>query len=235
MVHPYEDRYKRVYKAGARFWETPIPTEELVDFVKKTKFPEGTKMIEFGCGEGRDSIFLAKSGFEVTGVDIAPSAIERAKEWAEQENVEVDFQVNDVTALIEIPDEYFDLGVNIGCLQMFPTQEDRRNHYSEAYRVLKPRALFFLCNMAVPTQEEVERIFGEDWEWPKVGDLTPRKIIVDGEEKEIRLPVIEGHGSTREELTRELSNARFNVLDSERRKTRPHGTCWVVIAEKPGN
>ena len=69
-------------------------------------------------------------------MDIAPAAIERAKEWAEEEN--------DVTALMGIPDEYYDLGVDIGCLQMFPTQEERQKHYSQVYRVLKPdRSILF--------------------------------------------------------------------------------------------
>jgi len=179
MVHPYEDRYQRVYNAGARFWETPIPTEELADFVRKWEMPRRTRVIEFGCGEGRDSIFLAKSGFTVTAVDIAPSAIERASEWAEEEGVEVDFQVNDVTALKGIPDEVYDLGVNIGCLQMFPEYEDRQRHFSEAFRVLKTEALYFLCNHAVLTQEEVKQQFGPEWTPPKVGELTPRKVIVD--------------------------------------------------------
>ena len=233
MVHPYEDRYRRVYNAGARFWENPISTEELVDFVRHRNISKGSMVIEFGCGEGRDSIFLAKSGFNVTAVDIAPSAIKRAKEWAKEEGVEVDFQVSDVTALKGIPNGYYDFGINIGCQQMFPEYEDRRKHFSEAFRVLKPQALFFLCNMAVLTKEEVDQQFGSGWRWPKVGDLTPRKIIVNGKEKEILLPIIGGHSSSKEELTREMREAGFRILKVQRKKTRPHGICWIVVAQKP--
>ena len=232
MIHPYEDRYRRVYSAGARFWETPIPTEELVDFVEKRKLPKGIKVIEFGCGEGRDSIFLAKSGSKVTAVDIAPSAIQRASEWAREEGAEVDFQVNDVTALKGIPNELYDLGVNIGCLQMFPKYEDRCNHFSEAIRVLKPNALYFLCNHAVLTQKEVKQQFGPEWTPPKVGELTPRKIIVDGKEKEILLPIIAGCGFTKEKLTKELAEAGFRIEEAQRKKTRPHGICWIIVAQK---
>ena len=107
MEHPYEDRYKRVYAAGARFWETPLPTEELMNFLDEWK-PRIGKVIEFGCGEGRDSIFLAHSGYDVTGVDIAPSAINRAREWAREEGLEIDFHVGDVTALSGIPDNHLD-------------------------------------------------------------------------------------------------------------------------------
>ena len=233
MVHPYEDRYRRVYEAGARFWEAPIPTEELADFIKERDVPKGSRVIEFGCGEGRDSIFLAKLGFKVTALDVAPSAIKRAKEWAREEGVEVDFQVNDVTALKGIPAGCYDLGINIGCLQMFTEYEDRRRHFSEAFRVLKPQAIFFLCNMAVLTQEEVKQHFPPGWKYPRVGDVTPRKIIVDGKEKEILLPIIAGHGFTKEDLIKELTEAGFKVIDIQRKKTRHHGTCWIVIAQKP--
>jgi SAM-dependent methyltransferase len=233
MIHPYEDRYRRVYSAGARFWETPIPTEELADFLRERDISKGSKVIEFGCREGRDSIFLAKLGFKVTAVDVAPSAINRAREWAQEEGVEVDFQVNDVTALKGIPDRYYDLGINIGCLQMFPEYETRQRHFSEAFRVLRPKALFFLCNMAVLTQEEVKQQFPPGWTWPKVGDSTPRKILVDGKEKEISLPIIAGHGFTKEELVKELTEAGFKIVEAQRRKTRPHGLCWIVTAQKP--
>jgi len=209
-----------------------MPTEELVDFIGSIGFQKDTRVIEFGCGEGRDSIFLAKSGFKVTAVDIAPSAIQRAEEWASREGVEVDFQVNDVTALKDMPDESFDLGVNIGCLQMFPRYDDRRKHFSEAFRVLKPNGVFFLCNMAVLTKEEVDEQFGSKWKSPKVGELTPRKIMVDGKEKEILLPIIAGHGSTKDELTRELNETGFCILQAQRKITRPHGICWIVVARR---
>jgi len=232
MIHPYEERYRRVYSAGARFWQTPIPTEELVDFIRDWNIPRDLKVIEFGCGEGRDSIFLAKSGFDVTAIDIAPSAIQRAKEWANKEGVGVNFLVNDVTALKGIPDEFYDLGVNIGCLQIFPKYEDRRKHFSEAFRVLNPKAVFFLCSMAELTKEEVNKQFGLEWKCPKVGELTPRDIIVNGKEKEILLPVIAKHDTTKKEIMKEMNEAGFKILKMEREKTRPHGICWIVVVQK---
>lgn len=229
MEHPYEDRYKRVYAAGARFWETPLPTEELASFLEEWKLLKG-KVIEFGCGEGRDSVFLARSGFDVTGIDIAPSAIYRAREWACDEGLEIDFRVGDITALDGVPDNCFDLGVNIGCLHMFLDSEDRIKHLHKAWRVLKPDAIYFFLNMGGGTKEdEIER-FGPDFIPPTVGELRPRKIIVDGEEKEIMLPIIAGHGFTKAEIERDFTETDFKIEDTQRKKTRPHGTCWQVIA-----
>lgn len=233
MLNPYEDRYRRVYAAGARFWSPPVPTEELADFIRDWKIPEAAKVIEFGCGEGRDSIFLAKSGFDVTAIDNAPSAIQRAKERANEEGINANFIVSDVTDLTGIPDNSYDLGVNIACLHMFPRYEDRRRHLSEAFRVLNHKAIFYLLNMAVLEKAEISKEFGENWEYPKVGELTPRIVIVDGKEKKILLPIVEGHQTTKEEITKEIGEVGFELLQIERRKTKPQGICWIVVARKP--
>jgi len=45
-----------------------IPTEELVDLIEKAHYPF-VKVVDLGCGGGRDSVFLAKK-FNVTAVDI---------------------------------------------------------------------------------------------------------------------------------------------------------------------
>jgi len=63
-----------------------------------------------------------------------------------------------------------------------------------------------------------------------VGELRPRKIMVDGLEKEIMLPIIAGHGFQKEELEWEFSVSGFTIADIQRKKTRPYGTCWQVIA-----
>ena len=231
MTHPYEDRYRRVYEAGARFWEDPRPTEELAGFINEWRPPK-KRAIEFGCGEGRDTIFLARLGYKVTGVDIAPSSIERAKEWAQEEGVEAEFVVGDIRALGDLASDHYDLGVNIGCLHMFTDPEDRLRHLCEAYRVLKSGALYFFLNKGGGEEGEAIERFGPDWKPPEVGEMRPRKILVDGEEKEIMLPIIAGHSFSREEAEREFESAGFTVLDVRRMRTRPHGTCWQIIARK---
>lgn len=44
---------------------------DILPYMKK-----GASLIEFGCGNGRDSLFFASKGFEVTGIDVSGSAIE---------------------------------------------------------------------------------------------------------------------------------------------------------------
>ncbi|MGA7826720.1 MAG: class I SAM-dependent methyltransferase [Geobacteraceae bacterium] len=51
----------------------------------------GTKALDIACGEGRNSIFLAKKGFQVTGLDISEAGLEKGRQWMEREGLTIDF------------------------------------------------------------------------------------------------------------------------------------------------
>jgi SAM-dependent methyltransferase len=53
--------------------------------------------LDLGCGAGQNSVWLAKRGWAVTGIDIAPSAIALAEQAARNAAVSVGFQVADLT------------------------------------------------------------------------------------------------------------------------------------------
>jgi SAM-dependent methyltransferase len=52
--------------------------------------------LDLGCGEGGDSIWLARRGWRVTGVDISETALERARGEAERLGFEIDFESADL-------------------------------------------------------------------------------------------------------------------------------------------
>ena len=53
-------------------------------------------VLDIGCGEGKDAVFLAKCGYIVTAFDISETGIEKAKRLAEHNCVHVDFRKVDV-------------------------------------------------------------------------------------------------------------------------------------------
>ncbi len=58
---------------------------------------EPGRALDLACGEGRNAIWLASLGWQVTGVDFSDVAIERARKLAEARSLQVDWQVADVT------------------------------------------------------------------------------------------------------------------------------------------
>jgi len=64
--------------------------------------------LDLGCGTGAKSIYLAKKGFSVTGIDISKTAIKYAKENVKKANVKVKFVVADATDLSFLGSQKFD-------------------------------------------------------------------------------------------------------------------------------
>src|SRR5260370_439719 len=79
-------------------WDTGRPSAELQR--RLAEFPVAPcRALELGCGTGANAVWLAQQGFDVTGIDLSPIAIERALERAAQAAVTVQFLESDVTAL----------------------------------------------------------------------------------------------------------------------------------------
>lgn len=52
---------------------------------------EGQKLLDAGCGEGRDSIFFARQGYQVTGFDSSVEGVNKALAWADELGLSIDF------------------------------------------------------------------------------------------------------------------------------------------------
>jgi len=53
-------------------------------------------VLDLGCGSGWLSIYLARAGFQVTGLDVAAHAIDLARMWANQEKCQIRFDISDI-------------------------------------------------------------------------------------------------------------------------------------------
>ena len=95
QVMSEEIKWQERYLSGDLPWDTNRPSVEL-QRVLREECLEPCRAIELGCGTGTNSVWLAQQGFEVVGVDLAPAAIDRARQRAAAAGVTVDFRVADV-------------------------------------------------------------------------------------------------------------------------------------------
>ena len=63
----------------------------------------GGRLLDIGCGAGREALGFARAGFRVVGIDIAPRMIEAARENAERAGLAIAFRVRSATELDEPP------------------------------------------------------------------------------------------------------------------------------------
>lgn len=76
-------------------WDHEEPPGPLVELIR-SGWIEPCRAIDLGCGAGNYSIYLASRGFDVTGIDGSPSAIELANERARKKGVECNFIARDL-------------------------------------------------------------------------------------------------------------------------------------------
>lgn len=117
------------------------------------------RAITLGCGVGRETVYLAKKGFDVIGLDFSPAAIKKARHRAEVEGVEVQFIVDDLTNLRNIHGT-FDIVTDFGAIN--DLNPDNRDLYMQnvlPLTHLQSRYLMFCFEKMLPAYE-VKKRFG---------------------------------------------------------------------------
>ncbi len=104
-------------------------------------FEAGSNALLVADGEGRNSVWLARQGLNVTALEIAPAALEKARRLAAIHHVTVDFQQVDVLAY-DWPRQRFDFV--IGVFIQFVSPEDRTRLFAGMQQALKPGGLLML-------------------------------------------------------------------------------------------
>jgi 2-polyprenyl-3-methyl-5-hydroxy-6-metoxy-1,4-benzoquinol methylase len=144
--------YRKFRERGGNGWndEQAESYQEMLHFISPELPPVGhdnpLETLEIGCGAGNFSLLLAEQGFQVTGVDISPTAIEWASERAKAVCKDVSFRVDNVLDLGTCGDETFDLVVDGHCLHCI-IGEDRASCLAAVWRVLKPGGSFVVLTM----------------------------------------------------------------------------------------
>ena len=75
----YNDRYLQVHIQNLQ-WAESAPSPIVAETLAKCGSGRGSKILELGCGEGRDAVYLLKQGYDVLATDVSPEAIRYCRE-----------------------------------------------------------------------------------------------------------------------------------------------------------
>ena len=125
--------YKRAKTPKDLPWHRDTPDGFILQAVEARDKPG--RALDLGCGSGVFSVWLAKKGYEVTGLDFIPRAIAMAKARAEAEGVQVNLVNTDL--LTWTAPGQFDLIVDSGCLHSL-IGGDVRRYKEQLVRWLAP-------------------------------------------------------------------------------------------------
>jgi len=143
--HPRRLRVARLlYNAGYRAFKMPWevgPRPELVTLVTSGRLAPG-RALDLGCGTGANAVFLAQHGFDVTGVDFAPAALDKARRLARETGVQAAFVEDDLTSLRRITGP-FDVLLDYGVLDDL-SSADRDRYVDQVVPLARPEGTFLL-------------------------------------------------------------------------------------------
>lgn len=170
----YYKRYRQTYENNS-LWEISERTKEVIDILKKYKITKNSNILELGCGEGRDAIYLLDNGYNVLGVDYSFDVIDKCNELTNYKYVNNFKQLD----LIENSlNEKFDFIYSVAVIHMFVLDEHRNKFYNFIYDHLKDNGIALIISMGDGTLEinsDLEKAFDDT---KRVNINTNKEIMV---------------------------------------------------------
>ena len=138
----YDKRYKQVHDKGIS-WSPNTNTTIVEDTINKFHL-EKSKILEIGCGEGRDAKYLLNKNYNVLATDISKEAINYCQK--NDINHKDCYRVLDALKDNSLKDK-FGFIYTIACLHMLVLDEDRNKFYKYIYNHLEDNGYSLILTM----------------------------------------------------------------------------------------
>jgi SAM-dependent methyltransferase len=150
----------------------------LFDQLLKGRIDSGMRILDAGCGSGRNLVYFLRSGYEVFGVDESTEAIARTRRLAAELAPQLpadNFRIEPVEH-ISFPDSEFDVVLSSAVLHFARSEDHWDLMLREMWRVLKPGGIFFArLASSIGMEDKVELIEGRRYHLPDGSD----RFLVD--------------------------------------------------------
>ena len=135
----------------------------LFDQLLKGRIQPGVRILDAGCGSGRNLVYFLREGYEVYAVDTAPEAVESVRRLAQALAPALPASSFRVEAIekMSFDDACADVVISSAVLHFSRDDAHFDSMLRECWRVLKPGGLFF-CRLAssIGIESQVQRIEG---------------------------------------------------------------------------
>lgn len=177
-------RWDEAYRGGGAPWDIGRPQSAFVRLADRDRI--SGPVLDAGCGTGEQALMLAARGLQVTGVDLAPTAIGAARRKAAERGLPAEFRVGDLLELGGEPNlgGRFASVVDSGVFHTFG-DPDRLRYVSSLAAILRPGGtVHLLCFSELTpgeqgprrvTQAELRTAFAGGW---IVEEIRPERFDV---------------------------------------------------------
>jgi SAM-dependent methyltransferase len=152
----------------------------LFDQLLKGRLTPRMRVLDAGCGGGRNLVYFLRGGYSVYGVDQSADAVARVRALASAlaPHLPADnFRAEPVEGM-SFADASFDFVISSAVLHFARDEDHWRGMVTEMWRVLKPGGLFFArLASSIGIENQVERLGGRRYHLP---DGSDRFLIDEG-------------------------------------------------------
>jgi SAM-dependent methyltransferase len=122
------------YKSEGKIWgDVPSPTAAAATQHLKNN----SKVLDIGCGYGRDLSFLIKRGHKVCGIDSSPVSLHYMKEQGYKNNVHSEYLINKKFEDTDLPDSCFDGIISHRFLHLLVKQDSVTKYIFKIWQILR--------------------------------------------------------------------------------------------------
>lgn len=138
----YNERYRIAHSLGVS-WSSNIPTSIVREILSKYNIDKNKKLLEIGCGEGRDSRSLLEDGYNLFATDISTEAISYCKNTISK--YKDSFSTLD--CLGDNLEDRYDFILAVAVIHMLVLDSDRNLFYQFIKRHLNDDGIALICTM----------------------------------------------------------------------------------------
>ncbi len=160
----------------------------LFDQILKDRFSPNSKILDVGCGGGRNLVYFLQNGFDVYAIDENPEAIRNvvnlANYYAPNLSAE-NFQVSK-SEQMQFKDNYFDTVICSAVLHFAESEKQFNEMFDEMWRVLKKDGIFFArLASTIGIEDKIRQIKGRRYLIPDGSErfLVDEKMLISLTEK----------------------------------------------------
>jgi SAM-dependent methyltransferase len=189
---PPLSRFDDAYQSRTAPWVIGEPQPAIVDLERAGQIH--SEVLDVGCGTGEHTILLTRLGYDVLGIDFAPSAVEQARENATAKGVDARFDVADAMHLGDEP--AYTTIVDSALFHIFE-DADRARYVRSLHSALRPGGVAHVLALSDAgrgfgpqvSETEIREAFGDGWVLEALDTTTYRGVVQEAHSEALGLPV----------------------------------------------
>lgn len=178
--------FRAAYQERRAAWDVPFPQPAVVAVAAQPGLRG--PILDLGCGTGENALYLATLGFDVTGIDFAPAAIEAARSKAQRRGLSAMFRCDDALRT-RLPAHSLGAIIDSGFFHGL-TGREQRTYWHQAERLLAPGGRLLILGFSDSGTEDLAGELAGAPPSLRLAGMSPTDFLLATKGGVVRIPAL---------------------------------------------